>query len=168
MLSWHAVTPGHLANLITPMNVGTTHNKMKRWILDIADVRMVTGDVDIVEYSIGRGMAPVHSGSTGTQPSNIKIIYLSRTSVTLLLVRAVMVTWRWRVAVRWGHWSAGIQWLRVTRHQDHDTKHMPAHSSTGQATHLHRSSPGLSANNNNDFIFCQMSRRLSYCSTEKR
>ena len=38
MLSWHAVTPGHLANLITPMNVGTTHNKMKRWILDIADV----------------------------------------------------------------------------------------------------------------------------------
>ena len=99
MLSWHAVTPGHLANLITPMNVGTTHNKMKRWILDIADVRMVTGDVDIVEYSIGRGMAPVHSGSTGTQPSNIKIIYLSRTSLTLLLVRAV--TWRWRVAVRW-------------------------------------------------------------------
>ena len=54
----------------------------------------MTGDVDIVEYFIGRGMAPVHSGSTGTQPSNIKIIYLSRTSVTLLLVRAVMVTWR--------------------------------------------------------------------------
>ena len=136
MLSWHAVTPGHLANLITPMNVGTTHNKMKRWILDIADVRMVTGDVDIVEYSIGRGMAPVHSGSTGTQPSNIKIIYLSRRSVTLLLARAVMVTWRWRVAVRWGHWSAGIQWLRVTRNHAYDSRHSQ-HTQTLAWPHSH-------------------------------
>ena len=77
-------------------------------------MRVVTGDVDIVEYSIGRGMAPVHSGSTGTQPLCIEIINLSQVSLTLILVRAV--TWRWRVMVRLGHWSAGIQWLRVTRH----------------------------------------------------
>ena len=37
-------------------------------------MRVVTGDVDIVEYTIGRGMAPVHSGSTGIQPLYIKII----------------------------------------------------------------------------------------------
>ena len=72
------------------------------------------------------------------------------------------------MAVRWGHWSAGIQWLRVTRHQDHDSKHMPAHSDTGLATQPHSSTPGISANNNKDFIFCQMSRRSSYTAQQRR
>ena len=93
MVSWRAVTPGHLtiSLIITPMKVGTTHNKLKRWILDIADVRVVTGDVDIVEY-YGYGTSPLRVSRHTTL--SIKIIYLNRTSVTLLLVRAVMVTWR--------------------------------------------------------------------------
>ena len=85
------------------MCVGTTHNKIKSCILDIADVRVVTGDVDIVEYSIGRGMAPVHSGSAGTQPLYIKII---KSGISDIIIGESCDM----------EMESGGQWLRVTRH----------------------------------------------------
>ena len=45
---------------------------------------------------------------------------------------------------RWGGDTGQLTYggSGLTRHQAHDSKHMPAHSDTGQATHLHSSSPG--------------------------
>ena len=45
---------------------------------------------------------------------------------------------------RWGGDTGQLTYggSGLTRHQAHDSKHMPAHSDTGLATHLHSSSPG--------------------------
>ena len=71
------------------------------------------------------------------------------------------------MAVRWGHWSAGIQWLRVTRHHAHDSRHSQ-HTQTLAWPHSHIAPLRVSRQITIKTIFCQMSRRSSYTAQQRR
>ena len=104
-------------------------------ICPLTTVMMVTGDVDMLSICT----RPGHSTSAVRVTRHTIIIFIYAGHYLREL-------WWWNGDGEW-RWGGDTGQLTyggsgLTRHQAHDSKHMPAHSDTGQATHLHSSSPG--------------------------
>ena len=111
-------------------------------------------------YVPGRGTVRVQSGSPGTQTlfSFMPDIICESCDGEMEMESGGEVG----TLVSWHTVAPGSPGTRLM------TVNTCQHTRTPARPHTYTVPVRSPANNNNDFIFCQMSRRLSYCSTEKR